>query len=121
VAYRHVAGQRAQLLLVEDLRDEPELTKGRDVAALAGGDAGRLLSAVLERIEPEVGETCDVAAGRVYAEDPALIARAIAIGNVETRVGHVWMELIRRRLLSPPLLAPGDRSAGLETEPALAG
>jgi hypothetical protein len=37
---------------------------------------------VLERVEAEVGEPGDVAAGCVYAEDPALIARAIAIGNV---------------------------------------
>jgi len=32
----------------------------------------------------------DVAAGCVHAEDPALIARAIAIGNVEACVVHVW-------------------------------
>ena len=89
VADRHVAGERPQLLLVEDLGDEPELTQRGDVAALAGGDPRRLLAAVLERVEPEVGEPRDVAAGRVHAEDPALIARAIAIGNVESRVGHV--------------------------------
>jgi hypothetical protein len=37
---------------------------------------------VLERVEAEVGEPGDVAAGCEYAEDPALVARAIAIGNV---------------------------------------
>ena len=51
-----------------------------DVAALAGGDPGRLLAAVLERVEREVGEPGDVVAGRVDAEDPALVARAVAIG-----------------------------------------
>jgi hypothetical protein len=45
---------------------------------------------MLERVEAEIGEPGDVAARRVYAEHPALIARAIAIGNVETRVGHVY-------------------------------
>src|SRR4051812_22495785 len=49
---------------------------------------------MLERVEPEVGQARDVAAGCEYAEDPALIARAIAIGNVEARVGHVlWRYL----------------------------
>jgi hypothetical protein len=46
---------------------------------------------VLEGVETEVGEPSDLAAGRVHAEHTALIARAIAIGNVETRVGHgLW-------------------------------
>ena len=34
VAERHVAGQRAQLLLVEDLGDEPEVAQRHDVAAV---------------------------------------------------------------------------------------
>ena len=81
VADRHVAVERAQLLLVEDLGDEPGVAQGGDVAALAGGDPGRLLAAVLERVEREVGEPGDVVAGRVHAEDAALVARAVAIGN----------------------------------------
>jgi hypothetical protein len=71
-----------QLLLVEDLRDQPRLAKRRDVPALAGGDAGRLLTAVLERVEREVRVAGDVVAGRVHAEHPALVARSVAIGNV---------------------------------------
>ena len=46
---------------------------------------GRLLAAVLERVEREVGEPRDLRLGRVYAEDAALVARSVAI--VE-RVGH---------------------------------
>jgi hypothetical protein len=49
------------------------------VAALAGGDAGRLLPPVLERVQAEVGETGDVVARRVYAEDAALITRAVTV------------------------------------------
>ena len=79
VADRHVALQRPQLLLVEDLGDEPRVAQRRDVAALAGGDPGRLLAAVLQRVEAEVGEPGDVVAGRVYAEHPALVARAVAV------------------------------------------
>src|SRR5204862_228761 len=79
----------AQLLLVEDLRDQAQLPQRRDVAALAAGNPGRLLAAMLECVEREVRKPRHIAARRVYAEHPALIVRAIAIGNVETRVGHV--------------------------------
>ena len=82
VADRHVAVERAQLLLVEDLGDEPGVAQGRDVPALAAGDAGRLLAAVLERVEREVGEPGHVVAGGVDPEHPALVARTVAIGNV---------------------------------------
>ena len=76
---RHLALQRAQLLLVEDLVDEALVAHGHDVAALRGGDARRLLAAVLERVEREVREARDFATGGDYAEDAALIARAIAV------------------------------------------
>ena len=79
VADRHVALQRPQLLLVEDLGDEAGVAQGGDVAALAGRDPGRLLAAVLQRVEPEVGEAGDVVAGRVYAEDAALVTRPVAV------------------------------------------
>ena len=79
MADRHVALQRAQLLLVEDLVDQALVAHGHDVAALRGGDARRLLAAVLERVEREVGQPRDVAPGRDDAEDAALVARAVAI------------------------------------------
>ena len=81
VADRHVALQRLQLLLVEDLGDEAGIAQGGDVAALAGGDPGRLLAAVLQRVEAEVGEPGDVVPGCVYAKDAALVARPIAVGK----------------------------------------
>ena len=40
---------------------------------------GRLLAAMLERVEREVGESSDLATGCDDAEDTALIARAIAV------------------------------------------
>ncbi len=79
VADRRVALQRAQLLLVEDLVDQALVAHGHDVAVLRRRDAGRLLAAVLERVEREVGEPGDLATRRDYAEDAALIARAIAV------------------------------------------
>ena len=88
MADRHVPLQRAELLLVEDLIDEALVAHRHDVAALGGGDAGRLLAAVLERVEREVGETGDFPAGRDYAEHPALIARSIAFVEDGFRGGH---------------------------------
>ena len=78
MADRHLALQRAQALLVEDLVDEPLVAHRHDVAALGGGDAGGLLAAVLERVEREVGEARDVVPRGAYTEDAALVARSIA-------------------------------------------
>ena len=50
-------GQRLQLLLVEDVRDEPHLAQDREAPAVGDGDPGRLLAAVLEREQAEVRET----------------------------------------------------------------
>jgi hypothetical protein len=79
VADRHVAVERSQLLLVEDLRDETGVSQSRDVTALAGGDPRRLLAAVLQRVEREVRQARDVVTRREYAKNPALITRAVAV------------------------------------------
>jgi hypothetical protein len=36
---------------------------------------------MLKRVEAEVGEAGDLVAGRVYAEDPALVARSVALAE----------------------------------------
>ena len=88
MADRHVAGERLEAALVEDLGDQAEVTLGGDVPALAGRDAGRLLAAVLERVEREVGEPGDVLLRGVDAEDAALVAGPVALdrGLVRPRV-----------------------------------
>ena len=51
MADRELAGERAQVVLAEDLADEAELAARDDVPAAVGrGDASRLLAAVLERV-----------------------------------------------------------------------
>ena len=70
-------GQAVEDLLVEDLVDEAELRVDEEALAVADRDAGRLLAAVLEGVEAEVGELGDVLAGRVYAEDAARFARLV--------------------------------------------
>ena len=65
MANRHVAVERPQLLLVEDLGDEARVAQRGDVPALAARDPGRLLAAVLQRVQREVGEPGHIVAGRV--------------------------------------------------------
>ena len=62
VADRDLAGQRLELLLVEDLGDEPHVAEHRQPASLRDGDPRGLLAAVLQREEREVREPRDVAA-----------------------------------------------------------
>ncbi len=71
VADRDLAVQAVELLLVEHLRDEPEVAQGGEAATLRDRDPRRLLAAVLEREEAEVREPRDVVSGCVDAEDAA--------------------------------------------------
>ena len=71
VADGRLAGERLQLLLVEDARDEAHLAQDRQVPALGDGDPCRLLPAVLECEQAEVREPRDVPLGRADPEHPA--------------------------------------------------
>ena len=84
MADRRAAGERLQLALVEDLGDEAHVPHREHAASVADGDAGALLPAVLERVEREVREARDVAAGRVDAEDAAHQTAPIARGSVSS-------------------------------------
>ena len=75
VADGDVAGEVGQGLVVEDLGDQAEVLIDEDLGAVGGGDAGRLLAAVLEGVEAEVGQAGDLLAGRPHAEDAALLSR----------------------------------------------
>ena len=66
VAERVAALQGRERLLVEHLGDEPHAEARLDAAAVADGDAGAFLAAVLERKDAEVGERGGVA----VIEDP---------------------------------------------------
>ena len=91
MADRHLAAQAAQLLLGEDLRDEAHVAKHGQALAVGHRDAGRLLSAVLEREEGEVGEAGDVALGRVDPEDAAHQS-ATPASYASRRVGELGAE-----------------------------
>ena len=74
MADRDLAGERLQLLLVEDLRDEAHVAQHGQPAAVGDGDSGRLLAAMLKREEAEVREPSHVALDRADAEDAAHLA-----------------------------------------------
>ena len=90
VTDRHRPGEALQLLLVEDLGDEPEVAQGHDHPALAGRDPRRLLAAMLQREEAEVAEPRDVATRRVNAEDAAFVARSVAVVEEPLGQEEVW-------------------------------
>ena len=71
VADRELPVEPADVLLAEDLRDEAEVAEDGETAVVRDRDPGRLLAAVLERVQPEVGEARDVAVGSADAEHAA--------------------------------------------------
>jgi hypothetical protein len=66
--------ERGEVGRAEDLRHEPHLAVHDGARPVGHGDAGRLLAAVLEREQREVGQRRDVLARRVDAEHAALAA-----------------------------------------------
>ena len=95
VADRDVAAQRGQGGLVEDLRHEAHVLVDEDLLAVGGRDAGGLLTAVLQRVEPEVGQLGDVLARGPDAEDAAGVLRALLAGK------EVMGQVARRRVPLP--------------------
>jgi hypothetical protein len=68
VADCDLALEAAQVLLVEDLGDEAHVAQDGEPARVRDGDARRLLSAVLEREQPEEGDARHVALRGADAE-----------------------------------------------------
>ena len=75
-----VPWQRVQGRLVEDLADQAHVLVDQDLLAVADGDAGGLLAAVLQGVEAEIGELGDLLAGGPDAEDAAGVLRAPVVG-----------------------------------------
>ena len=69
VADREVAAQAAQGRLVEDLADQPEVLVDDHRGAVGHRDAGRLLAAVLQGVQAEIGQLRDLLPGRPDTED----------------------------------------------------
>ena len=77
VPHGDVAGQRAEDILVEDARKQAHVAMTDDRSAVGDGDACRLLSAMLKRVEPEIREPGHVVPGSVDADDAARFVQRI--------------------------------------------
>ena len=94
VADGEVAAQAAQRRLVEDLADQPEVLVDHDRRAVGDRDPGRLLTAVLQRVQAEIGQLRDLLPRRPDAEDAAGVLGAGEVGVEVVRqpsitAGHV--------------------------------
>ncbi len=77
---RGVPGQAVEGGLVEDRAHQAEVALDGHPAVVAGGDAGALLAAVLQRVQRVVGQPGDVPAGRRGdAEDAALLLGGVVV------------------------------------------
>ena len=76
-----VAAQRGQVRLVEDLGDQPHVLVDEDLRPSLTAMPGGLLAAVLQGVQPEVGELGDLFARGPDPEDPAGVLRALLAGE----------------------------------------
>ena len=90
---RDVAVEALERGLGEDLRDQTHVLVDDGVSSIADRDTCRFLAAVLEGVEPEVGELGDLFTGRPDAEDAtgvlgALLARKEVVTEQAITTGH---------------------------------
>jgi hypothetical protein len=82
VSDAHLPVERRQHARVEDRTDEPHVFDDGQVTPIAGCDAGRLLTAVLQGEDAEVAEVGNREPRPVYCEDPARLAGATIVMEV---------------------------------------
>ena len=73
--------QRVQRGLVEDLGDQAHVLVDQDLLAVADRDSRRLLAAVLQRVEAEVGELGDFLAGAQTPKTPHASWGPLSLGS----------------------------------------
>ena len=100
VADREVALEGVEGRLVEHLRDETHVLVDEDLPTVADRDAGRLLAAVLEGVETEVGQLGDVLARRPDAEDPTHVAESREYDGADPHPRRTPVALSRRMHLA---------------------
>ena len=85
MADRELAVEAVQGLFGKDLRDEPHVADDSEATLVGHGDPGRLLAAVLEREEPEVGDARHVT---LRCPDPEQAAH-LDLADLLREIGHV--------------------------------
>ena len=84
----HALAKARQRRLVEDLGHKPQVLRLDDRGAVAHGNAGALLAAMLQGLQPVAGQARHVLARRVYAEDAALLFQPIRLLAGKYAVSH---------------------------------
>ena len=77
-----LAGKRGEVALFEHLGHEAKVFVDHDGRSVADGDAGRLLAAVLQRLQAKVRQSADVAVLVVNAEDGTLVVEMVVFEPV---------------------------------------
>src|SRR5262249_44100891 len=105
------ARQLPEVVLGEDLGDQPHARVADDPRSVGGRDAGRLLAAVLEGVEAEEGRPGDFVLAAVDAEDAAgLLGTAGATRHLPLLRAHVGSSAAASS--SPRSHAPAISSSG---------
>ncbi|GGZ24806.1 hypothetical protein GCM10010365_51450 [Streptomyces poonensis] len=81
MAYGDVALERAERGFVEDLGYEAHVLEDEDLGAVADRDTRGFLAPMLEGVEPEVRELCDLFARRPDSEDATRVLGAFLAGE----------------------------------------
>ncbi|GAA4681299.1 hypothetical protein GCM10023324_39210 [Streptomyces youssoufiensis] len=76
-----VAAEGAEGGFVEDLRDQAHVLEDENLGAVAHCDARGLLSTVLQRVQPEIGEFGDLFTRSPDTEDAAGVLGALLAGK----------------------------------------
>ena len=84
----HALAKTRQRRLAEDLGHKPQVLRLDDRGAVAHGNAGALLAAMLQGLQPVAGQARHVLARRVYAEDAALLFQPIRLLAGKYAVRH---------------------------------
>jgi hypothetical protein len=77
---RDMALKGRERRFVEDLGNQTHVLVDEDLPTVADGDTGGLLSAMLQGVQPEVGQLGDLFARRPDAEDSAGVLRSAVVG-----------------------------------------
>jgi hypothetical protein len=81
VSDRDVTLERTERGLVEDLGDQAHVLEDEDLGAVADRDSRGFLTPVLEGVEPEVRELCDLFARSPDTEDATRVLGAFLAGE----------------------------------------
>ena len=95
-----VTRQQLQVVLGKGLTDETNPRADREVVAIRGGNAGALLSAVLECIESEERQAGNVFTRSKYAKHPAFFVRFV----IEWIVGEIVAPVIHGHSMQSRLI-----------------